>query len=60
LGVENFEYAAEDTQRFIFMKQQLFAYGIGVCSGDCRAWLSSTNAFFKYLLVEGRISAASI
>ena len=39
MGVDNFEYAAEDTQRSIFMKQQLFTYGICVCSGDCRSWL---------------------
>jgi hypothetical protein len=38
-GVDNVEYAAEDTQSSVFMKQQLFAYGIGVCSGDCRSLL---------------------
>ena len=59
-GVDKFEYEAEDTQTSVFMKQQLFAYGIGVFSGDCRSWLWGTNAIFKYSLVEGRISAASI
>jgi hypothetical protein len=35
MGVDNVEYVTEDTQSSVFMKQHLFAYGIGVCSGDC-------------------------